>query len=217
VGSGVVGTSTGKGFIGAGHDVTFVDVRPGRIDQLREQGFDATTDMKLAGEPESFVFLTLPTPCRDRVYDLSAFQAGTRTVGRALADSDGAHTVVVRSTVPPGTTSGLVQHILEATSGKECGKGFGLASNPEFLRAASAEEDFRSPWMTVIAARDAGTVSALVGLLERFGGELRTFSEPAVAEVIKCAHNLFNATKISFWNEIWMVCRELGIDHTLVS
>jgi UDPglucose 6-dehydrogenase len=212
-----VGTSTGKGLVGAGHDVTFVDILPSRIDELRAQGLDATNDMKLAGEPESFVFLTLPTPCRDRVYDLSAFKAGVRTVGRALVDSDVSHTVIVRSTVPPGTTVGLVRQILEAVSGKRCGAGFTLASNPEFLRAASAADDFRSPWMTVIAARDAGTVAGLVALLAPFGGELRTFADPTVAEVIKCAHNLFNAAKISFWNEMWLVCQELGIDHQLVS
>ena len=91
-------------------------------------------------------------------------------------------------------------------------EGFGLASNPEFLRAVSAAEDFRHPWMTVIASRDPQTVERLRALLSPFGGELRTFTNPAEAEFIKCAHNIFNATKISFWNEMWLVGQHLGLD-----
>jgi UDPglucose 6-dehydrogenase len=120
--------------------------------------------------------------------------------------------VVVRSTVPPGTTEGLVQPLLEGNSGTKLGEGFMLASNPEFLRAASAVEDFRYPWMTVVASRSARTVERLRELLAPFGGELRTFSNPAEAEFIKCAHNIYNATKISFWNEMWLVSQNLGLD-----
>jgi len=92
------------------------------------------------------------------------------------------------------------------------GEGFGLASNPEFLRAVSAAEDFAHPWMTVIASRDPQTVQRLRDLLSPFGGELRAFSDPAEAELVKCAHNIFNATKISFWNEMWLVAQKLGLD-----
>jgi len=122
------------------------------------------------------------------------------------------HTVVVRSTVPPGTTEGLVKKLLEEHSGMVAGEGFGLASNPEFLRAVSAAEDFRHPWMTVIASRDPQTVERLRALLLPFGGELCTFTNPAEAEFIKAAHNIFNATKISFWNEMWLVAQEIGLD-----
>ena len=101
--------------------------------------------------------------------------------------------------------------MVERCSGRVAGVGFGLAANPEFLRAASAEEDFRSPWMTVVGSRDPETVAVLGGLLAPFGGELRTFGDPAAAEFVKCAHNLFNATKISFWNEMWLVAREVGV------
>jgi UDPglucose 6-dehydrogenase len=119
---------------------------------------------------------------------------------------------VVRSTVAPGTTDGVVRPVLEENSGKTAGAGFRLASNPEFLRAVSAAEDFRHPWMTVIASRDPRTVADLANLLAPFGGEMRTFSDPAEAEFVKCAHNIFNATKISFWNEMWIVAQQIGLD-----
>jgi UDPglucose 6-dehydrogenase len=212
MGSGVVGAATGEGFRKAGHDVTFVDISEVRVRELRDRGWDARTEIDLADEPESLIFLTLPTPNDGHRYDLSAFTAGTAAVGRAIAGASAKHIVVVRSTVPPGTTEGLVKTTLEENSGKVANEGFGLASNPEFLRAVSAAEDFANPWMTIIASRDPQNVERLRALLSPFGGELRTFSNPAEAEFVKCAHNIYNATKISFWNEMWLVAQKIGVD-----
>jgi UDPglucose 6-dehydrogenase len=82
--------------------------------------------------------VTLPTQNEGYRYDLTAFRAGTRAVGHALAGVRGMHTVVVRRMVPPTTSDKVVAPILEQESGKRAGVGFQLASNPEFLRAASA-------------------------------------------------------------------------------
>ena len=99
--------------------------------------------------------------------------------------------------------------LIEQTSGKPTGIGFTLASAPEFLRGKTALEDFLAPWMTVLASRDPQTLEKLVGIFEPFGGELRTFDNPVTAELIKVVHNAFNATKISFWNEIGSSVRNL--------
>jgi UDPglucose 6-dehydrogenase len=195
VGSGVVGTATGRGFIEAGHDVTFIDVLRSRIDTLRGLGFQAGREIDLEGE-SSFILLTLPTPNVGRRYDLSAFISGVTAVGRALKQATAVHTVVVRSTVPPGTTDELVCPILEQESGKLAEEGFTVAANPEFLRAASAADDFRWPWMTVIASRNKRTQERLRFLLQPFGGEIRVFS---------------------FWNEMWLIADKLGIDPDDVS
>ncbi|HEX5587890.1 MAG TPA: UDP-glucose/GDP-mannose dehydrogenase family protein [Acidimicrobiia bacterium] len=211
VGSGVVGTATGMGFQSTGHAVQFVDINQERVDQLRREGFAANTAIDLSGA-SAFVFLTLPTPNAGNRFELSAFRAGTEAVGAALRGATTFHTVVVRSTVPPGTCEGLVQPILEEVSGRRAGVDFGLASNPEFLRAACAREDFLMPWMTVMGARSRRTIERLLELYQGFGGEVRTFSNPAEAEFVKCAHNLYNATKISFWNEMWRVARHASVD-----
>jgi UDPglucose 6-dehydrogenase len=192
--------------------VTFVDISRRRVQQLRARGLDARTELDLAQEPPSFIFLTLPTPNVGLQYDLSTFTEGTAAVGRALTAAQNRPTVVVRSTVPPGTTEGVVQPLLEKHSGKTLGMGFALAAAPEFLRSASAAEDFRNPRMTVIASRSARTVARIRELLAPFGGDVRTFPDPASAELVKCAHNLYNATKISFWNEIWLVAQRLGVE-----
>ncbi|ONH60523.1 UDP-glucose 6-dehydrogenase [Frankia sp. CcI49] len=212
VGSGVVGTATGKGLLEAGNQVTFVDVAPERVSLLQGLGLDARAELDLRAERDSFIFLTLPTPNVGSRYDLSAFVAGTRGVGQALRVSGGRHTVVVRSTVDPGTTDGLVGPLLEQESGLRQGDGFLLASNPEFLRAASAAEDFRWPWMTVIGSRNRRVQERLAELFAPFGGSLRIFDDPMTAEFVKCAHNLFNATKISFWNEMYTVADRLRLD-----
>jgi UDPglucose 6-dehydrogenase len=140
VGSGVVGAATGQGFLAAGHHVAFVDISPQRVRELAARGLDLRTELDLSGEPESLIFLTLPTPNDGHRYDLSAFIAGTASVGRAMAGALVRHTVIVRSTVPPGTTDGPVRSVFEEHSEMIANEDFGLASNPEFLRAASAAE-----------------------------------------------------------------------------
>ena len=211
-GSGVVGSATRERYLAAGHEVTFIDTSAARLRELTSRGHDVRPELDLSDEPDSFIFLTLPTPHVGYEYDLRAFTAGSTSVGKALKASPARHTVVVRSTVPPGTTEGLVKPLLEENSGMVAGEGFALAGNPEFLRAVSAAEDFKNPWMTVIASRDPQTVEQLRALLSPFGGDLRTFGNPAEAELLKCAHNIFNATKISFWNEMWLVAQGLGLD-----
>jgi UDPglucose 6-dehydrogenase len=207
----VVGFATGQGFLRLAHDVTFVDTNPERVQSLTDAGFTATSEIDIRHRPESFIILTLPTPHSGRGYDLGAFVAGVTATGIGVGQAEGYHTVIVRSTVPPGTCEELVLPTLEDASGRRVGEGFTLASAPEFLRAASALEDFLSPWMTVIASRSRRTVERVEALFRPFGGELRTYNDPAVAEMIKCTHNVFNAAKISFWNEVWMICEQLGV------
>lgn len=217
VGSGVVGSATGRGLVAARHDVTFVDTSPQRVAALAAEGHDARPALDLRGEPGGYIFLTLPTPSTVDGYELSTFRQGVLDVGTALREANSVHTVVVRSTVPPGTTQNLVKPLLERASGMTEGTGFGLAANPEFLRATCADDDFRWPWMTVIGARSRRVGERLRALLEPFGGQLRIFDRPETAEFVKCAHNIFNAAKISFWNEMWLVCDRLGLDHDQVA
>jgi UDPglucose 6-dehydrogenase len=239
VGAGVVGTAVGRGFVETGHTVTLVDISPERVDALVGAGLDATTRLDLRGEPSSFVFLTVPTPAGQQGYDLRAMASASgdvgRAIGQALADRGAAgrhssrrdvraehegyavHTVVTRSTVPPGTTSQLVGPAVAQASGTAEGAGFVLAANPEFLRGGSAEDDARWPWMTVVGARSRRVGERLAALFEPFGGELRLFDQPETAELVKCAHNLWNATKISFWNEMWQVAGRLGLDPDAVA
>jgi UDPglucose 6-dehydrogenase len=217
VGARSLGTATGVALLRAGHRVTFVeaDAEPAR--RLAGSGLDVRPGLELAGEPESFVFLCGPAggpestgskaPAGEPAstgagaFDLRAVEAGAVLVGRALATADARHVVVVRSTVPPGTTGELVGPALERFSGKDDGAGFGLAACPDLGEA-----------MTVIGARSQRVAHRVADLLASPGGRIRIFDDPATAELVRCATSLFNATKISFWNEIWGVCEQLGLD-----
>ena len=181
------------------------DSDPERVEALQRLGLKAATEVELEG-PSSFVFLALPTPATPGVgFDLSSFGEGVAAVGAALRTASAHHVVVVRSTVPPGTTDGLVVQLLEEHSGRKLGQDFAVAAVPEFLRTNSALDDVLLPWMTVIAARDPTTLAGLEELFGPFGGRMHTFADPLIAEVIKLAHNAFNATKISFWNQMWQL------------
>lgn len=216
VGAGVVGRATGAGMTQLGHEVEYRDVDETVVDALRQRGADASFELDLRG-PAAFVFLTLPTPTPDGRYDLTALRSGTVAVAEALRDATEAHTVVVRSTVPPGTCENVVQPLLEEVSGCRLGVDLALASNPEFLRARRALEDFLHPWMTVVGSRDPATIESLHDLYRPLRGEFRAFADPAGAELAKCAHNLYNAAKISFFNELWRVAGELGVEADRVA
>jgi UDPglucose 6-dehydrogenase len=196
--------------------VSFVDVDPARIQDLRQDGY-AASDTLILGDRPTIIFLTLPTPNDGYRWNLDYIRAGARSVGAALRDSRAVHTVVVRSTVPPGTCDTVVRPILEDVSGRRGDDGFALASNPEFLRARCALEDFLYPRMTVIGSRSPRTLERLDDLLRPFGGEMRRYPDPKMAELIKCTHNLYNATKISFWNELWQVSQRLGLDGDTIA
>jgi GDP-mannose 6-dehydrogenase len=137
-------------------------------------------------------------------------------IGRALAKKQSFHWIVVRSTVLPGTTARVVVPAIEEASGKKNGKDFLVCFNPEFLREGSAVADFHRPPFTIIGTdgpAKATPVRELYDFLEAPMYEISTGS----AEMIKYACNAFHAVKVAFANEIGTVCRESGIDPTVVA
>ncbi len=234
VGSGYVGTTIGACFADLGHDVTAIDIDEGIVERLNrgeasiyEPGLDAlldehagerlraTTDYEAIRDCEATV-LALPTPSReDGSIDASIIEAGARSVGEALAETDREHLVVVKSTVVPGTTENRLVPAIEAGAGERVGERIRIGMNPEFLREGSAVTDFLEPDKIVLGAGDEWSHDRLKSvfspLIER--------AAPAViettvreAETIKYANNAFLAAKISLINEIGNVCKEFGVD-----
>jgi UDPglucose 6-dehydrogenase len=215
VGSGVVGQATGKGFTRKGHSVSYVDINAQTIARLRGQGLDAMTIGEVDWERIDVVMLAVSTPSVDGRIVLDYIEAAAQDVGRGLAQTDRFITVVVRSTVPPTTTERRIAPILEQASGKRGGEGFGVAMNPEFLRQVSSEQDFARPWITVLGSSDPRTAELLDGLYASFGALIVRCS-PTEAEMIKYVNNVYNAVKISYFNEVHQICQHLGIDSNLV-
>jgi UDPglucose 6-dehydrogenase len=215
VGSGVVGQASGRGFLHHGHEVTFVDVKPEIIDRLRAEGLTAMYPDEVAWADADVTMLAINTPTVSGKIRLEHLLHGVRTVASGLSGSTRYQIVVIRSTVPPTTTVKTILPILEACSGRRAGHTLGIAMNPEFLRQVSANEDFLEPWLTVFGTYGETEAAILGELYAPFNAPIVSV-DCTTAEVIKYANNLYNATKISFFNEFHLVCERLGVDSRVV-
>jgi nucleotide sugar dehydrogenase len=213
VGAGVVGSATGKGFLKHGNSVIFVDVDDLTVSRLSAEGFTAIypPDAELTGIDAVFISVTAPT--EPYGIDLSYLEQACKSLGAALAECRTQPVIVFRCTLPPGTTRERLIPLLEAASGKRAGTDFGVCYNPEYLRAYCAERDFLHPRIVTIgrdrAADEFG--HRVAGIYTCFGAPVYycTYEE---AEFQKYVHNLYNATKISFFNELRAVAESLGFD-----
>ena len=215
VGAGVVGQATGKGFAKKGHRVSYVDINHQTIERLRAIGLDAATAAELEWRAVDVVMLAVSTPSVDDRVVLDYIEAAALDIGRGIAQAEQFVSVVVRSTVPPTTTQQRITPILERASGKRAGVDFGVAMNPEFLRAISSDQDFARPWVTVLGTSDHHTADILADLYAPFGALIVRCS-PTEAEMIKYVNNVYNAVKISYFNEVHAICEQLGINSNLV-
>ena len=143
--------------------------------------------------------------------DLTHVRHVCEQLGQAFKHKAARHTVVIRSTILPGTMRRLVIPVLEEHSGKKAGKDFGVCNNPEFLREGSAVMDFAFPSKTVIGEIDTASGDALIPLYEKLNAPLiRTDIE--TAEMVKYMDNSWHALKIGFANEIGNLCKSFSID-----
>lgn len=209
IGAGFVGQATGKGFLNHGHEVTLIDIDEAKVAILRAEGLNALAPDDVQ-ETAQVSLLTVNTPTHEGKINLRYIKSAAKDLGRRLATTKDYHVVVIRSTVVPGTTDDLIA-IIEQHSGKVAGKDFGVCMNPEFLREKNAEEDFAHPWLVVIGELDRASGDVLATLYEDFGCPIHRVSI-VEAEMQKYVHNVFNAVKISFFNEMREVATAAGLD-----
>jgi len=233
-GLGYVGTVTSACLALAGHRVMGIDVDRAKVTRLRrglspvaEQGLDAAIaevvgngNLVVRGDigdavgsaDASFIVVGTPTDRKGQV-DVRAVLSVADDIGQRLRKTDGYHLVVVRSTVPPGTTAEVARRVADA-SGRVVGEGFGICMNPEFLREGTALEDFRNPPYTVIGELDTRSGALLQSIYESIPGIEGQLYHVGLreAEMIKYANNCFHAMKICFANEIGRLCREAGVN-----
>jgi UDPglucose 6-dehydrogenase len=229
IGSGYVGLVTGACFAEFGVDVICVDVDADKIARLSageipiyEPGLEQlitkntqagrlrfTTDLKSAVDEGLVIFLAVGTPPRDDgSADLSYIEAAARSIAEHMSSYK---VIVTKSTVPIGTGEKLRVLIRE---NQKTPTGFGIVSNPEFLREGAAINDFMRPDRVVIGSRDEEAIAIMRDLYR----PLYLIEAPFVitslegAEMIKYAANAFLATKISFINEIANLCDKVGCD-----
>lgn len=224
IGSGFVGTSIGKGFKKIGNEVIFYDIDETRVDQLKQEGYDATTDISYAINNSDISFVAVPTPTVDGKIDLSFIRSAVGSVGKSLKGKNNYHVIVIKSTVLPTTTENIVKPIVEQTSGKKCGQDFGLCMNPEFLTEIhhtwtddkSALRDFFAEEKIVIGQFDKKSGDVVEELFKPLNIPILK-TDLKTAETIKYASNCCLASRISYWNEIFYICNKFGVDSDIVA
>lgn len=179
--------------------------------------FRATVDASEAIEESNVSLVCVGTPSKlDGSIELNHLEAVLKEIGSLVANKQNYHTVVIRSTVVPGTIRGIALPILEKYSNKKCGSDFGLAFVPEFLREGSAIEDFYEPLKTVIGEYDFDSSVLVKKIFDGFGGVINCVSLET-AEMTKYLDNSWHALKVTFANEIGAICKNSGIDsHELM-
>ncbi|MFB3817523.1 MAG: nucleotide sugar dehydrogenase [Candidatus Methylomirabilales bacterium] len=173
----------------------------------------ATRDVAEAIQGTDLSLVCVGTPSRrnNGALDLTFVERVCEAIGLEMGRKARHHLVVIRSTVLPGTTETTLTPILEKASGKACGPDFGVAYNPEFMRESCAVHDFYHPPRTVIGARGERDADLVAGLYRGIQAPLVTTSIRA-AEMVKYTDNAFHALKVTFANEIGVLCKALGID-----
>ena len=231
----------GLGYVGAvcagclsarGHDVVGVDISSTKIDLINngkspivEPGLEellqkglatgklrGTTDFAEAIRATDLSMICVGTPSKKNGdLELDYIESVCREIGYVLRDKNTRLTIVVRSTVLPGTVANVVIPILEDCSGKKAGVDFGVAVNPEFLRESTAIKDYDLPPMTVIGEFDKASGDVLQSLYEELDAPIIR-KDIAVAEMIKYTCNVWHATKVTFANEIGNIAKAVGVD-----
>ena len=235
IGLGYVGTVCAGCLAKEGHEIVGVDPVRTKVDLINsgkspiiEADIDeiiaeavktgrlrATDDSREAIRDTELSFVCVGTPSQiNGNLDLTHVRHVCEQVGHALRDKPTRHTVVVRSTILPGSMRRVVIPVLEENSGKKAGVDFGVCNNPEFLREGSAVTDFSFPSKTVIGEVDRPSGDKVAALYAKLDAPLiRT--EIETAEMIKYIDNSWHALKIGFANEIGNLCKSFGVDaHT---
>ena len=179
---------------------------------LRKGLFFCDSNLEEAVKNTDITFLTVGTPSRqDGSIDLRHIESAASDVGKAIREKNSYHLVVVKSTVVPGTTSGLVKRALENSSHKNCPSGFGLCVNPEFLREGTAVEDTMNADALIIGAEDKRSSETLLQLYRSFYPKLppTLVMGTANAEFVKYSVNTFRATQLSFLNSLANLCEQI--------
>ncbi|HEU4630406.1 MAG TPA: nucleotide sugar dehydrogenase [Gemmatimonadaceae bacterium] len=231
-GLGYVGCVSAACFAREGFTVTGVDVSAAKVDMINagrstivEEGIaELVAEMRQAGRlrattsaceavRDSDVSLVcVGTPSRPNgSIDLAYIERVCEQIGQALREKASFHTIVIRSTVMPGTIDGTVIPALERGSGKRHGEGFTACSNPEFLREGTSIKDFYDPPFTLIGAHDPAHAEPLRAMYAGIDAPLHV-AAVRVAEMVKYACNCFHGLKVGFANEIGNVCKALGVD-----
>ena len=179
---------------------------------VRQGRLTATDDAAAAVASTDVSFISVGTPSApDGSVALGAVDGVISAIGAAIREKPGSHTVVMRSTVPPGTADDRLIPLLEAASGRRLGDRLHYYSNPEFLREGSSVRDFRTPPFTLIGAPAGDNATILREIYAAIDAPVHV-APIRVAESVKHISNVFHAVKLTFANEAGAILAAHGVD-----
>ncbi len=211
IGAGIVGSATGKGFAKLGHKVLFYDTANTKLSLLMKEGFDVTHNIEQILSETDISFICVGTPTNNGRQDLSQLHSVTTSLAIGLSSIKKYHLVVYRSTLLPGSIRNHVLKYLDSNCSMKRGSDYDVCYNPEFLRQATPLDDFLRADRIVIGEDVAGSSKPLSEIYQPVTNKILITNFEA-AEMIKYTSNCFLALKISFFNEIGILCNKLGID-----
>ena len=235
-GLGYVGAVSGACLAELGHDVIGVDISQSKIDMINsgeapiveelipeltkkvvaEGKFRAISDAEFAVQNSDVSLVSVGTPTAlDGSPNLDYVDEVMRQIGRACKDRTEPHTVIIRSTVPPGSTENRFAPILEAAAETKLGGNLNIAFNPEFLREGKSVLDFRKPPFTIVGSTTNAGAKAVAKLYESIDCEFLE-TTPGVAESIKLLSNAWHGLKVSFANEAGRILDTVDVDARAV-
>ena len=231
-GIGYVGVVSAACLAKDGHCVIAVDVDPDKVAAINsglspivEHGLNdliaevvaagrltATLDAASAVRAADASFVCVGTPSADDGSIGLQYVTGVcRTIAEALPGKDGFHSVILRSTIVPGTMEKVCIPLLEKTSGKTAGTDFGVGYYPEFLRESTAIQDYHDPGLIVFGALDTKTADFLTSLNKDLNCAINVVDVRS-AEMVKYTSNSWRAVKVTFANEIGNIAKACGLD-----
>jgi GDP-mannose 6-dehydrogenase len=231
-GLGYVGCVSAACFAKEGHEVTGVDINATKVgiinsgespivesglgelikEVVAAKNLSATANTAEAIQATELSLVCVGTPSNaNGSLDLTFVERVCQEIGAALKLKPAHHTVVIRSTMLPGTIESVVTPTLEKNSGKKAGTDFSVCINPEFLREGTSLKDFYAPPFTLIGADTEQSADIVRGLYATIDAPLYV-TAVKTAEMVKYVCNCFHGLKVSFANEIGNICKGLNID-----
>ncbi|MBU0759165.1 MAG: nucleotide sugar dehydrogenase [Candidatus Omnitrophica bacterium] len=232
-GLGYVGTVTGSCLAKKGHIVVGVDINSDKVrainkgrspiiekdldgvisSAVKRGRFSAVSSAEKALSETDIAIICVGTPAAETgSINLESLKSVAKEIGLALKRINRFYTIVVRSTVLPGTTEDILIPILEDSSGKRVDRDFGISTNPEFMREGDSLEDFYRPAKTIVGVRTRREEILFKEIFSFLKKTHLIITDVRTAEMCKYLDNIFHALKISFANEIGLVAGHLGVD-----
>ncbi len=206
IGSGIAGQAVGTALSKHDNSIIFVDVIKAALQPLQTKGY--TTEL-------ADTYTKINTDITMFCVPASQLEKAVRSFAARLKNHNKYHTIVICSSIVPNTSRKKILPLIESLSGKKAAIDFGIVVQPLYARSETINPDSARPWFILIGELDKKSGDTIARLYTKFDAPLERMSLEE-AEFQKYVHNMFNATKISFFNELRVIAVKEGWNDTAI-